>query len=83
VVNLHSSYKVTKNFEVFGLVQNLFNQHYYATGTFFDTQGIAFQTFNDPRTFIPACRSPPMRAYVRSFNVSIRMIDPNTWKNSF
>ena len=61
VVNLHSSYKVTKNIEVFGLVQNLFNQHYYATGSFFDPQGIAAQTFNDPRTFVPGM---PLAAYV-------------------
>ena len=33
VVNLHSS-KINKNVEVFGLVQNLFNQHYYAAGRF-------------------------------------------------
>jgi iron complex outermembrane receptor protein len=59
-VNLHSSYKVTKNVEVFGLVQNLFNRHYYAAGTFFDTQGISFQTFSDPRTFLPGM---PLAAY--------------------
>jgi iron complex outermembrane receptor protein len=60
VVNLHSSYKINKNLEVFALVQNLFNQHYYAAGTFFDTQGISFLTFNDPRTFIPGM---PLAAY--------------------
>lgn len=60
VVNLHSSYKVTKNFEAFALVQNLFNQRYYASGTFFDTQGISFSTFNDPRAFVPGI---PFAAY--------------------
>lgn len=60
VVNLHSSYKINKNVEVFGLVQNLFNQRYYAAGTFFDTQGISFLTFNDPRTFVPGM---PLAAY--------------------
>jgi iron complex outermembrane receptor protein len=60
VVNLHTSYKVSKNVELFGLVQNLFNQHYYAAGTFFDTAGIAFLTFNDPRTFLPGM---PLAAY--------------------
>jgi iron complex outermembrane receptor protein len=59
VVNMHTSYKINKNVEVFGLVQNLFNQHYYAAGTFFDTQGISFLTFNDPRTFVPV----PLAAY--------------------
>ena len=34
VVNLHSSYKVTENVEVFGLVRNLFDQHYAVFGTF-------------------------------------------------
>jgi len=52
VVNLHSSYKINKNVKVFGLVQNLFNQHYYAAATFFDVQAISLLTFNDPRTFI-------------------------------
>ena len=60
VVNMHTSYKINKNVEVFGLVQNLFNQHYYAAGTFFDTQGISFLTFNDPRTFVPGM---PLAAY--------------------
>ena len=61
VVNLHSSYQVTKNVEIFGLVQNLFNQHYYSAGTFFSTAGFNNSTpgganlftFNDPRTFLP------------------------------
>ncbi len=53
VVNLNTSYKVTKNVEVFGLVQNLFNQHYYAFGTFFDPTAIAFLGLTDPRTFTP------------------------------
>ena len=60
VVNLHTSYKVTKNVELFGLVQNLFNQHYYVSGTFFDTQGISSLSFNDPRTFVPGM---PLAAY--------------------
>jgi iron complex outermembrane recepter protein len=61
VVNMHSSYQVTKNVEIFGLVQNLFNQHYYSAGTFFSTAGLNNSTpgganlftFNDPRTFLP------------------------------
>ncbi len=61
VVNLHSSYQVNNNVEVFGLVNNLFNQHYYAAGTFFNKAGFNSNTFgganflvlNDPRTFVP------------------------------
>jgi iron complex outermembrane recepter protein len=61
VANLHASYQVTKNVQLFGLVQNLFNQHYYSAGTFFNTGGYNnstpggpnLMTFNDPRTFQP------------------------------
>jgi iron complex outermembrane recepter protein len=61
VVNLHTSYQLTKNVELFGLVQNLFNQHYYSAGTFVSTAGftgnggapINFETLTDPRTFLP------------------------------
>jgi iron complex outermembrane receptor protein len=61
---------VSKNVEVFGLVQNLFNQHYFASGTFFDTGGFTSNTpggtpflgtFTDPRTFVPGT---PLAAYV-------------------
>ncbi|MGZ5803881.1 MAG: TonB-dependent receptor [Xanthobacteraceae bacterium] len=60
VVNLNSSYQVTKNVEVFGLVRNLFNQHYYSAGTFFETGSIAFLNLTDPRTFVPGM---PFAAY--------------------
>ena len=53
VVNLHSSYRIAKNFEIFGLVQNLFNRHYYVYGTFFQTDSFAYLNLTDPRTFIP------------------------------
>jgi iron complex outermembrane receptor protein len=60
-VNLHGSYRVTKNVELFGLVNNLFNTHNYSAGTFFDKGGFNSNTFgapnffvlNDPRTFLP------------------------------
>jgi iron complex outermembrane recepter protein len=67
VVNLHTSYQLTKEVELFGLVQNLFNQHYYAVGTFFNTAGFNttgggpnFLALNDPRTFVPGM---PFAAY--------------------
>ena len=59
-VNLHTSYKVTKNVEVYGLVQNLFNQHYYTYGTFFETDSFPYLNLTDPRTFLPGM---PMAAY--------------------
>ena len=45
VVNLHSSYKISQNVEVFGMVRNLFDQHYYAAGTFFQSSGFNSNTF--------------------------------------
>ncbi|MGJ4929916.1 TonB-dependent receptor [Bradyrhizobium sp. HKCCYLS2038] len=66
VVNLNTSYQVTKNVEVFGLIQNLFNQRYYSAGTVFDPAGFntagggtAF-ALNDPRSMVPGM---PLAAY--------------------
>ena len=36
LVNLHASYQVTKNVQVFGLINNLFNKRYALFGTYFD-----------------------------------------------
>ena len=65
-VNLHTSYQVTQNVELFGMVQNLFNQHYYSAGTVFDPGG--FNTsggnnalaLNDPRSMLPGA---PLAVY--------------------
>lgn len=40
VVNLHSSYAVTKNFEVFANVQNLLDAHYATLGAYGDPTGV-------------------------------------------
>jgi iron complex outermembrane recepter protein len=61
VVNLHSSYKLTDNVELFGLVRNLFDQHYYTYGTFFDVTTTPYLNLTDPRTFLPGM---PFAAYV-------------------
>jgi iron complex outermembrane receptor protein len=53
VVNLHSSYQVSKNVELFGLVRNLFNQRYFTQGTFFQTSSFPYLNLTDPRTFLP------------------------------
>ncbi|MCC8942537.1 TonB-dependent receptor [Bradyrhizobium sp. Arg68] len=69
VVNLHTSYKITENVEVFGLINNVFNQHYYLGGAFFEPGGFASTTrgvtnlmaqLTDPRTFVPGM---PLAAY--------------------
>ena len=61
VVNLHSSYKITDNVEVFGLVRNLFDQHYNVFGTFFDVTSFPYLGLTDPRTFVPGM---PFAAYL-------------------
>ncbi len=62
-VNLHSSYKVSDNIEVFGLVRNVFDQHYYVYGTLFDTTSFSSISLSAIRA--PTFRvfpSPPMSA---------------------
>ena len=63
VVNMHTTYEVAKNWELFGLVQNLFNQRYYQAGTFYELGGfnnvgggpnlLASLLSNDSRSFVP------------------------------
>jgi iron complex outermembrane receptor protein len=49
LVNLRSSYQVTKNFEVYGLIENVANTRARRFGAFFETTSIPFLPFNDPR----------------------------------
>jgi iron complex outermembrane receptor protein len=59
-VNLHGSYRVNKNVELFANVQNLFNQHYYTTGSFFSVSAVQFLNLTDARMFVPGM---PLAAY--------------------
>jgi iron complex outermembrane receptor protein len=52
-LNLHTTYQISKNFEAFALVQNLFDTRYYTFGTFFDTSEVPFLNLTDPRTLSP------------------------------
>jgi iron complex outermembrane receptor protein len=59
VANLHGSYQVTDNIQFFGLVNNLFNNHYATYGTYFDTTtdsqfATARQFTGNPQTITPA-----------------------------
>ena len=49
LVNLRASYQVTKNFEVYGLIENVANTRARRFGAFFDTTSIPFLPFADPR----------------------------------
>jgi len=66
-VDLHTSYDVTNNLQVYGLVKNLFDQRYGLYGTYFDAgevsdvdTALGGPGFNDPRTISP---SMPFAAY--------------------
>jgi iron complex outermembrane receptor protein len=66
-VDLHTSYDVTENFQVYGLVKNLFDQRYGLYGTYFDVQevspidiAIGGGGLSDARTISP---SLPFAAY--------------------
>jgi iron complex outermembrane receptor protein len=53
IANLHTTYKVSKQVEVFGQVRNVFDKHYFTGGTFFETDAIPFLGLTDPRTVSP------------------------------
>ncbi len=66
-VDLHTSYDVTDNIQVYGLVKNLFDQKYNLYGTFFEpgeispvSEEIGSGPLTDPRTVSPAM---PFAAY--------------------
>jgi iron complex outermembrane receptor protein len=58
VFNVHASYQVDKNVQVYGRVDNLFDNRYATYGTFFDTGAIPNlsngTTFTDARSVSPA-----------------------------
>jgi iron complex outermembrane receptor protein len=57
VVNLHTSYQVTKNITLFALVNNLFNNKYALYGTYFSPDGTSKAglpiALTDQRTEVP------------------------------
>ena len=66
-VDLHTSYDVTKNIQLYGLVKNLFDQRYGLYGTYFESRrgerassGSRRPRLQDPRTISP---SMPFAAY--------------------
>jgi iron complex outermembrane receptor protein len=66
-LNLHTSYQLTPNVELFGMINNVLNPHYYVAGTFTGLGGFSsadgsntIATLSDPRTFVPGM---PFAAY--------------------
>lgn len=63
IVNLHTSYDVTKNVQLYGIVNNVFDSKYYLSGTYYssgDLSTITGQSFTDNRTVVPGA---PLAAY--------------------
>jgi outer membrane receptor protein involved in Fe transport len=59
VANAYGSYQMTKNLQVYAKVDNVFDNHYYTYGTFFDTTDVpnfanGGNPFTDPRSLSPA-----------------------------
>jgi len=58
IVNMHTSYDVTKNVQIYGIFNNILDKHYGTFGTYFDIASVP--GFSDPRTIVPA---QPFSAY--------------------
>ncbi|WP_247478456.1 TonB-dependent receptor [Bradyrhizobium sp. CW9] len=59
VFNLHTSYQVTKNVQLYGKIDNIFDRRYATYGQFFDREAVPNFTnggaeFTDPRSLSPA-----------------------------
>ncbi len=56
VFGARTSFQVDRRLQVYGLIQNIFNQHYYTYGGLFDTGGLpkAAPYLTDPRSLGPA-----------------------------
>lgn len=59
VFNLHSSYQITRNIQLYGRVNNIFDNRYSTLGTFFDREALpnfanGGAEFTDPRSLSPA-----------------------------
>jgi iron complex outermembrane receptor protein len=56
VFGAHMSYQVSKQFQVYGVIQNVFNQHYATYGGLFNTGALpnAAPLLTDPRSLGPA-----------------------------
>ena len=65
VANLHGSYQLTKELQIYGFINNLFNRKFATYGTFFDPQSTVAvaipNTLFDHRTVTPA---QPLSVYV-------------------
>ncbi len=61
LVNLRTSWQATKDFQIYGLIENALDARAMTFGTLFNTTQIAFASFTNPRSVSVA---PPLGAYV-------------------
>ena len=65
-IDLRSSWDATQSVQLYGIVQNVLNQHYGLSATYFNlatanaASAATGTTFSDPRTITPAA---PLAAY--------------------
>src|SRR6516225_9345610 len=57
-VSMHTFYNITRNVQVYGIFNNVFDKHYATYGAYFDITSVP--GFSDPRTIVPA---QPFAAY--------------------
>ena len=63
VTNLYSSYQFSKEVQLFGLVNNLFNQRYATYGTYFDPQSVVNAIPNAPTDHRTVTQAQPLSVY--------------------
>jgi iron complex outermembrane recepter protein len=49
MLNLRTSYQITPNIQIYGLFENVTNTRARSFGTWFDTSGVSFLTYTNPR----------------------------------
>jgi iron complex outermembrane recepter protein len=64
VANLHGSYQLTKELQIYGFVNNLFNRKFATFGTYFDPQVIANAIPNPPTDHRMITPAQPLSVYV-------------------
>ncbi len=63
VANLHGSYQITSELQLYGFVKNLFNRKFATFGTYFDPQVIANAIFNLPTDQRMVTPAQPLSVY--------------------
>ncbi|MBX9924740.1 MAG: TonB-dependent receptor, partial [Hyphomicrobiaceae bacterium] len=60
VVNLYTSYDISPSVQIYGRVNNVFDEKYNLFGTYFNPGDVENRALTDPRTVVPGA---PVAAY--------------------